>query len=320
MSNKKLITILLACIMCFSILFSGCAEESENENANINTDNNEQISTDVVGNIDSEIGDKIEEVISDVVDKFQPSSNSVIELAKKNELLYSQIKNYRDFLLYTNQDNETIRAIRDELAPGRGKDIPLDMLLDVDNCITAHFTYYYNLGHYNGGSNEYLKKYVYFKDVITFDNTLDVGLSYVIPDMIDSAYDYFMKINYAVNDELVEEDVENIYRIVKYDENILKYNTLLSIKESMAQSRYTIVPLCDDLLLRYNSDGELDQICIFVNNVYIEIGFYGDYDIPFAEKIDDIQSELLKTIINDKSATLASNVLTTVLDTADKLN
>lgn len=88
----------------------------------------------------------------------------------------------------------------------------------------------------------------------------------------------------------------------------------------MAQSRYKIVPLCDDLLFRYNSDGELEQICIFVNNVYIEIGFYDNADIPFAEKIDDIQSELLKNIINDKSATLASNVLTTVLDTADELN
>lgn len=90
--NKRIITILLACTMCFSVLFTGCAEENENANTDINTGNNEQVSTDTVGNVDSSIGDKFEDIISDVVGRQQPSSKRITELAEKMNLLSAILK------------------------------------------------------------------------------------------------------------------------------------------------------------------------------------------------------------------------------------
>lgn len=57
--NKKLFSVILACIMCFSVLFTGCAEENGKSNVNTNDGNNEQVSTDILGKIDASIGDKI---------------------------------------------------------------------------------------------------------------------------------------------------------------------------------------------------------------------------------------------------------------------
>lgn len=76
--NKKLTAILLACIMLFSVLFTGCAEQESNNLNKDNADNgnNEQVSTGIGENND--VSGKIDEVIfSDVISKYQPSSKRV---------------------------------------------------------------------------------------------------------------------------------------------------------------------------------------------------------------------------------------------------
>lgn len=96
--SKKVLALLLACIMCFAVVFTGCANDGEeantgnNDNEQVGTEigNNEQVSTDN-GGITEGIGGIVEDVIFDVVKKEGPSSKRVEELAKKGEMSFEDI-------------------------------------------------------------------------------------------------------------------------------------------------------------------------------------------------------------------------------------
>lgn len=315
--SKKLTAILLACIMLFSVLFTGCAEQESNNLNKDNTDNgnNEQVSTGIGENND--VSGKIDEVISDVLSKYQPSSKRVEELASKNELELADIKNYRDFLLYVNQDNETLDVIRNELAPGRSEYLPLDFLFGIESNIVSFTTIYYNLADVNG-TNKVYAEYSYYRDRFTFNNNLNMSVFYVKPGAAESACDFFTKTYYAINSLTDPVDGQLIFNIINYDASILKYNTLFSINEDVIQSKFTMVTLNDEFLLRYNSDGNLDCVYLFINNIFVEVDFIDNS--TFAGNIDTINSKLLTTLFNDKTAALTSKVLETVLNEAKTID
>lgn len=317
---KKVLSLLLICIMCFSVLFTGCAQENENANIDdINNEqiNNEQVSDNVIGDIIDSVGDKIDDVISNVLSRQQPSSQYVIDLAAKNKLAPEHLMNYADYVLYINQDKSTLKVIRDELAPGRPKDLPLDLLFNIAGTMTVQDNRYYNLGQASGTSL-YFAEYSYYRDIFQFNGEygLNMNLYYTKPNAVESAYDFFMKTIYEINNQ--HGQVAEIFNIVEYDESILRYNSLLSIKEDITtQSMFTIVPLNDNFVLRYNSDGDLDKVYVYINGIFIDAS-YG-HDVTFAQKIDDMGTGLLSTLLNKETVSTASAMLKDIIEKAEAM-
>lgn len=322
--SKKIIAIIMACVMCFSVLFTGCAEENENANVdnidkieNVDNVDDEQASTGLGDVIGSGIGDKIDDVVSNVLSRQQPSSQSVVELAEKNELEINNVKNYADFLLYVNQNDPDLRVLRDTLAPDRGKELPFDVLFNVGNGrLKVVNTNYF--GDVNGAL-VYFEECTYFFDQIWFTNGLKLDTYYVKPDMIGSAYDFFLATYCKIN--TVPEGEPEIYRLVEYDESLFENNSLLSIKDSEIQSKMTFVKVCDDLLLKYNKDGDLIEIYFFVDDVCVDVTFHGDGQrITFAQAISKTRCAFLTALLNKDTVSTAMDVIENIMDSVKEQN
>lgn len=313
--------------MCFSVLFTGCAEKNENANVdnidkienadNIDNVEDEQASAGISDVIGSSIGDKIEDAVSNVLRRQQPSSQRVIELAEKNELKCEDIENYADYLLYVNQDNSTLRAVRDITAPGRGKELPFDVLFNV-NSLDIYDVNYLIPGHFGGTLLTYAE-YTYFYERFHFTNNLNLMVYYTMPDKVESGYDFFRKTYCAIN--AVPEGETIRHRIVEYDESLFENNTLLSLKDSEVQTKTTFVKVCDNLLLRYNKNGDLDRVEFYVDGVYVEVNFPNPSEkgyFAFAQVINKTSSAFLTALLNKDTVLTAINIVEDIVEESRK--
>lgn len=243
---------------------------------------------------------------------WQASSKRVEKLASENKLTLGDLKNYSDFILYVNQDNETLDVLRNELAPGRAEYFPVDFIFGIDN-IVSYDNIYYTLESHVTGDRVYLADYVYFEDRL-MTNSLVLNVFYTKPDVAVSAYDFFMKTYYKANETI---GTTEFFDFIEYDASILKYNTLFSLDPSVVRNDFTFVPVCDEIMLRYNGNGELDYMYIYLNDVFIGVSCIRDNKVAsFAEITGDLNTSFLSFLFNKDAVATAENILTAAVETA----
>lgn len=320
--TKRIIAILLACIMCLSLFMTGCSKDNENTNVNtgdneqVSTDNNEQVSTEIIsGKVDIELSDGT---------KVESNENALksykVNLAANKQLMDVQVESFFDFELYVNQGNEMVDLVRKTWSPGRSADFPVALLSNTGD-LTSFTTKHYFFEDQLKGPNLILSEYVYFEDGFKLDNnSLAVKVKYMKPDVSGTAEDIFMKTTYAGYVYFAENygDRLNHEFIDEFDTDLFENGNLLQLKEGTYSSDvYTYLPLCDEIFVRYDQNGEMDVIYVYINNVYITITHYSDGELtPFSDIAGQLQNGFMKYVLNEDTLALAKNILTTGIEDA----
>lgn len=306
---KKFTAILLALIMCMSVMLTGCTEE----NANVNGNDNEQVSTDV--GVDTETGTMENDNVIDGENNGDGTFSLLAwkkQLAEKNELSEYDVKSYSDFYLFANQN--IMQVLRDTLSPGRNSDFPIKTIFS-DLKMSSFTTRYFNNG---TGSGDYITmaETAYFQDAFYFfDNDFEIDVTYLKPGIAENVREAFTKTTYRC----FGWDKKDVCTFVNFDINMIDGDNILKLKEASIPDGYTASVICDEIMLLYSRNGDLLSVCILLDDTYIKVRCSNDEGrtAPISTVFDRFtSSDFLSYLLNKNTVLTAKSILTTAYENA----